>query len=93
MNTLTVIEFKDKKPGDILIRKEDNLLVGYVKENGGLDLHTDDMDLHIICARPENPFTEYANRIWTTNTGLTVTETSLKVSTYTEKSNGRLKKV
>lgn len=91
--TLTVIEYKDKKPGDVLIRKEDNMLVGYVKENGGLDLYTDDMNLHIIWARPEKPFTKYADRTWTTNTGITVTETSSKVSTYVERNNGRLKKV
>jgi len=92
MNTLTIIDSKDKKTGDVLVRKQDYVIAGFVKESGGLDLHTDDMDLQVIWARPESPVTEYSNRTWNLN-GQSVTETVSKVSRYMDNSNGRLKKV
>jgi len=75
-NLLTVVDFKSKQPGDLIVRKEDSVVVGTVMENGHLHLSINDRNLNCLWCRPSHnePLVE-SLRVWKTDTGLTVKET------------------
>ena len=72
METLTTVTSKNKLPGDLLIRKPDHVVVGYVMENGALHFNCPDAVLNLVYARKPFPGSMPDNGKWLTDTGITV---------------------
>lgn len=73
VNVLTVIEKNMKLPGDFIVRKPDNTIVGYIRDNGALQLNCSDPKLEVFYAR-KSLNSSPVDRQLITSTGLVINE-------------------
>lgn len=75
VNVLTVIDKVEKLPGDLIVRKPDNTIIGYIRDSGALQLDCADPKLEIFYVRKPHtaePLVDGNKQRWITDTGINV---------------------